>query len=842
MALVAGARLGPYEILSQIGAGGMGEVYRAKDTRLSRDVAVKVCAERFGDRFEREARSIAQLNHPNICTLYDVGSNYLVMEVLEGETLAARLKQGVLPREQVLRFGAQIADALAAAHARGIVHRDLKPGNIMLTKTGAKVLDFGLAKSVHDETLTMADAVIGTPAYMSPEQRSGEECDHRTDIYSLGLLLAEMATGQRQSTEGLSGPFAHVVERCLVQDPEERWQSARDVKHELEWIRAGGAPAPGKQSRVPRWLMAAAALLLVAILAFFWLQRPQAPDAPPSRLAINAPPGADFMDGLAISPDGRTVVFVARVSGQVKLWIRPLDSLTGHEVPGTDGATFPFWSPDSRSVAFFSDGKLRRMDIHTGVSAVICDVGAGRGGTWNEQGTILFNSVNDGPLLRVNASGGTPVPFTRVDRARSENSHRFPFFLPGGRKFLFYVRANDEVSGVYLGSLDNPQQKTQLLRAPVAAIFAPEGKGTAGHLVWVDNGVLMVRPFDPGRGQFTGEASAMAERVRLNYPAGRYAEISAARNGSILYGLSGEALRQLTWYGRDGKASGTLGPPDSYVGLRFAPNGTRVALVRAASAAHGEGIALMDLARGFATPLIGAFWGAWSPDGESIAFSGGTIRGAPKVQVLAIGGDRKREQLTQSTGSELVLDWSADGRFILYWERSNELPAAEKPMLWALPLADRKPFLVATAPRESPTAQFSPDGRWIAYTSAESGRAEVYVQGFPSGAKWQVSNEGGGYPRWSRNGGELVYLALDRTLESVSVHRSGNDLDFTAPNPLFKISLPVAFSGPRSDDTSYPFDLTPDGRILGLAPAGESEPQTLVVLSNWTGTGYRAER
>ena len=832
-----GSHFGPYRIEGLLGEGGTGKVFLATDPRLGRMVAIKISQDRFTDRFEREARAIAALNHPNICTLHDVGPNYLVMELVEGESLASRLKRGKLTLEQTIQYGAQMAGALAAAHAKGIIHRDLKPANVMITKEGVKLLDFGAARSVEDQTVTRSGVVIGTPAYMAPEQRAGKECDSRTDVYSFGLVLAEMATGTRQSAEGLTGLFAHVVELCLVEDAEKRWQAARDIQHELEWIRTaettGSAP---QRPRGPWWVAVAAAVLLIATLGFFFARQPHPFESPASRLAINAPPGADFLDGLAISPDGRTIVFAARLSGQNKLWVRPLDSLAARELPGTDGGTFPFWSPDSRSIAFFAGGKLRRIDVATGVSAVICDVGAGRGGTWNEEGTILFNSVNDGPLLRVAASGGTPAPVTRVDQSRSENSHRFPFFLPHGRKFLFYVRADDANSGVYLASLDHPLDKVRIFRSPTAAIFVPVNGGS-GDLMWVDNGTLLVRPFDPERGQFQGEASALAERVRHNYPGGRYAEISAAQNGTIVYGLSGDALNYLTWYGRDGKASGAIGAPDAYSGLRLSPNGARVAVVRAASASHEEGIALIDLARGVAMPLISAFWGAWSPDGESIAFTSGVgaggAGGAPKVQVLAIG-DRKGEQLTNSSGSQMVLDWSHDGRFILYWEHSNDLATVGRPMLWVLPLVDRKPVPFAPTSTQNPTAQFSPNSRWIAYSSQESGRIEVYVQGFPTGSKWQVSDRGGSYPRWTKDGNELAYLALDRTLMSVPVRRTGNALDFGAPSPLFKLPLPVAFTGSRGDDSSYPFDTTADGqRILALAPAGEREPPTLVVVANW---------
>jgi Tol biopolymer transport system component len=835
--ITPGTQLGPYKIEGSLATGGMGQVFRGVDTRLGRPVAVKTLREQFSARFEREARAISSLNHAHICTLYDVGPNYLVMELCEGETLAARLKRGKLPIQETIRYGAQIADALSAAHAKGIVHRDLKPGNVMLTKAGVKVLDFGLAKSTQDEILTASHVVMGTPAYMAPEQREGKECDARTDIYAMGLMLAEMATGRHGSTEELAGPFAHVVERCLAQHPDDRWQAARDVKFELEWASTAAKIMPATASSRPVfWLIAgAAALLLVAALAFVMLRQPRPLEIRQTRLTINAPPGAELQDGLAISPDARSVVFVAQTAGQSQLWLRPLDSITPRQLPGTEGASFPFWSPDSRSIGYFSAGKLRRIDISSLVSTVICDIGQGRGGTWNEDGAILFNSVNDGPLLRVSASGGMPVAITTVDKARSENSHRFPYFLPGGHKFLYYIRGtkSEDVSGVYLGSLDHAQQKTRLFYSPAAAIFVPAGRGPA-HLLWVENGALMARPFNAQRGVFTGEPSPLAERVRINFPAGRYAEISAARDGTVVYGPERTALRQLTWYGRNGKASGTIGPSDSYRGLRFSPDGKRAAVNRAASPSHSAGIAVLDMARGIATPLIGAFWGAWSPDGERVAYTGGGLLGSPKVQVMPISGDRKGEQLTHSEGSETVLDWSGDGRYILYSERSNNVAAAGQSGLWVLRLADRKPMLVAQVPPQHPTAQFSPDSHWIAYASRESGRLEVYVQGFSSGRKWQVSDNGGDHPRWRKDGNEMFYLAPDETLMSVSVRHNGDSLEFTSPTALFKISLPVAITGTPGEDTAYPYDVSLDGqRVLAMAPAGESEAQTLVVLSNW---------
>ena len=432
----------------------MGRVYRARDIRLGRAVAIKVTAEEFTGRFEREARAIGALGHAHICTLFDVGPNYLVMELVEGESLADRLGKGPLRFDDVIRYGSEIADALATAHALGVVHRDLKPGNVMITSSGAKVLDFGLAKiQTPGETLTLSHAVMGTPAYMAPEQREGRECDARTDLFALGLLLYEAATGKRLgpgqslSPEGLPAQFLHVVERCMAEEPAERWQSASDVRRELLWAaesaRTRVAEAGGRKTTKARRAGIAAALLTLGIVLGFALGRPwrRAGNGRAVHLSVTAPAGTELTQGSAISPDGEQLVFVARAGGAEKLWLRRLSSPTARELTGTEGAAFPFWSPDSGSVGFFAEGKLKRIDVASGLTSAICDVGRGRGGTWSADGTILFNSVNDGPLLRVAASGGESAAVTTLDAARRENSHRWPYFLPGGRKFLYLVHA-----------------------------------------------------------------------------------------------------------------------------------------------------------------------------------------------------------------------------------------------------------------------------------------------------------------------------------------------------------------------------------------------------------------
>ena len=831
-----GDRLGPFEIAESLGAGGMGAVYRARDTRLGRDVAIKVSSEQFNERFEREARAVAQINHPHICTLHDVGPDYLVMELVEGETLAVRLKKGALPIDQVLRYGAQIADALAAAHAKGIIHRDLKPANIMITKAGVKVLDFGLAKAPQDETITLTNAVMGTPAYMAPEQRSGKDCDARTDIFALGLVLYEMATGRRAvhgqipPAEDLPEHLAHVITRCLAPDPDERWQAASDVKHELAWRPSGSAvPVP---SRPVPWRWIAAGLIVAAGLGWtIGHFRRNGIEPRATRLAINTPPGTELRGSFAISPDGRLLVFAAHSATEDALWLRPLNSQTARMLPGTGGGFDPFWSPDSRSIAFFAAGKLKRLEISGGSPTIICDVGQGRGGSWNADGTIIFNSVNDGPIMRVSAAGGTPVPVTHVDTAHQENSHRWPSFLPDGRHFLFYVRITNPVTspekpGVYLSSLDKPQEKAFLISGPTNARYSPGESGGSGYLLWVRDGNLMAQPFDPQNGRLLGEAAPAAEHVSFSLPA-RLADISVSNDGALVYRSASARQYQLTWVDRGGKPSGTLGAPDSYQGLRISPDGMRIAVTRIVDGVLY--LALLETARGIATPLVSnAFGDVWSPDGGTVAYTT-SPGGPPNIYSQRVRGTGEPERLTTSHGSQNVHDWSADGRFLLYQESVNDPAAPAGSDLWILPLAgDRKPFPYLQTPSRENAGQFSPDGKWIAYTSDEQGTSQVYVQSFPVGrGKWQISSQGGDYPRWRRDGKELYYAATDGRLNAVAVQASQAGLDFGAPVPLFRIAVP-----PRNGP-GYPYDIAPDGRILILAPAPEQGDSSLIVALHW---------
>jgi Tol biopolymer transport system component len=827
MPLSAGTRLGPYEILAPLGAGGMGEVYRARDTRLDREVAIKISSARFSDRFEREARAISALNHPHVCTLYDVGPDYLVMELVEGQTLATRLKKGKLSADETVRYGGQVAAALAAAHAKGIVHRDLKPGNIMIGAAGVKVLDFGLAKSVSDATVTMENAAVGTPAYMAPEQIEGKDCDPRSDIYAFGLVLLEMATGTRaRPPAGLPEHLTHVIDRCLDPDPENRWQSAKDVKFELEWT-----PSPAPAVARPRWIPAAAGLAVVALAVSAVLvvgRLREEPPPPVLRLSVNPPAGQEFLGqsggaitagkGGAISPDGRQVAFVVTVAGVDKLWVRPLDALAGRELPATEGARFPFWSPDGRSLGFYAAGKLKRTDISGGFPVVLCDSPSIRGATWGTRETIVF-SPNAGPLQRIPAAGGAAAPTTTLDTARGENSHRWPFFLPDGDRFLYFIRTPDPtLGGVYVGSLTRPAEKIRLLAGTVNATYTRSRDGRHGYLLFVRDGRLLAQPFDPGRTQLSGTPTAIAEGVLTMANAGYY---SASDDGNILYTKASPEKSQLTWYNRDGKSAGALGPPGWYEQPAISPDGKRVAVMRRdiASDAGPRDIWLIESSRGNPTRLTfhGGGNPVWSPDSRRIAF----MKEPPmRLYVIDTSGAGREENLTDAFNGVLTPSgWSPDGKLLLFMRYSYDFSSKTKNDVWMLPLTgDRKSRPLIESEFQEFRGQFSPDGNWISYTSDESGQEEVYVRRFPAdGGKRQVSTNGGDYSRWRSDSKELFYRSAGGTLMSVAA-KGG---EFGVPAPLCEI-------GNRD------FDIAPDGqRFLAATPTEGAEASPMVVLANW---------
>jgi dipeptidyl aminopeptidase/acylaminoacyl peptidase len=800
----------------------MGEVFKARDTRLDRIVAVKVSQERFTESFAREARSIAALNHPHICTLYDVGPEYLVMEYVEGQPL-----KGPLSLPVALKYAGQICEALEAAHKKGITHRDLKPGNILVTKQGVKLVDFGLARiESPDATATMA--VVGTPTYMSPEQWDGKPSDARSDIYSLGCVLYEMLTGKRvpqQERQTVNPPAVEsVVATCLKKEPEERWQSARDVRHALEMP---GGTAVAKGSRQLAWIVSSAVSALIAVALLMWW-RQMAPEQSPIHFHVNPPAGAEFPGGIggggsAISPDGRALAFVAVSGGVPKLWVRLLDSVTARELPATEGADFPFWSPDGRSLGFFAGGKLKRIEAAGGPPVALADAAA-RGGTWGPDGTILFTPNFVSGLWRVAASGGGAVTVTKLDQARQETSHRWPQFLPGGKRFLYYTQSpNQNTYGVYLGSVERPGEKTRLVESQSNGLYSRPQSYHPGYLLWLRDTTLIAQPFDVTRARVYGEARAVsgAEAVSFNTNFNA-AFFSQSDQGAIVF-RSGNDRDQVAWFSRDGKVEGIVGKPERCLFLRISPDGKSVLTAIRSSSGIAD-IWRMDLARGVPSRLTfdgRGYAAVWSQDSQRIQY--GAIS-----QVLletSASGVGSASVFLQAQNDVFVSDWSPDGRYLLYQELSPETLGD----LWLLPTSgDRKPIPYLKTPFNEVNPQFSPDGKWVSYTSNESGRDEVYVQSFPAGGpKFPVSTNGGDLARWHPDQTELFYRALDGKLMAVPVRQAGQGLEFGTPVALMSVRQPSA------GVALYPYDIGRDGRILALAPVAGEAASPLTVILNW---------
>jgi serine/threonine protein kinase/Tol biopolymer transport system component len=891
MAILPGRRLGPYEILSAIGAGGMGEVYKARDTRLERIVAIKVLPAHLADRaelrerFDREAKTIASLNHPHICTLYDTGHqddiDFLVMEYLEGETLAQRLLKGSLPIQQVMQYAIEISDALDKAHRKGVTHRDLKPGNIMLTKTGTKLLDFGLAKlkqgvapanvqlselPTAKDPLTAEGAIVGTLQYMAPEQLEGKEVDARTDIFAFGAVVYEMATRKRafegksqasvisaimssdpvpmSSLQPMTPPaLDRVTKKCLRKDPDERWQSARDVTDELKWIAEGGSqasvPAPGATSHTGRlrtvhlvWSVAAT-LLLVALGLGAWAYSRRAPDdIQPVRFFVSPPENWSFSElssstslspaSLAVSPDGHRITFLAvGADRRSLLWVRSLDTLAAYALAGTEGATRAFWSPDSRFLGFFADGKLKKIDVTGGPPITLCDSGAGVGGTWSRDGVIVFAPKTTSGFQKVSASGGVPTAATAL--GEGEVGHRRPFFLPDGRHFLYYAAGSGTTGGpVYVSSLDSAERKFLINSDSVNVVYSQ------GHLLFLRETTLMAQPFDARRLTVTGEAFPIAEQIQTTNASPSYGSFSASENGVLAYQTGpGAAGSQLVWFDRTGKQVGVLGDSRQYADLELSPDQKRASVSTTSRA--GVDIWLYDVARGLPTRFTFgpglAFISIWSPDGSRIVFN--SIRkGHLDLYQKASSGAGTEELLVEDNLVKYPLSWSPNGRFILY----STFGAPTGSDLFVLPLAgDRKPFPFLQTQFNEGQGQFSPDGRWVAYTSFESGRAEVYVAPFPGpGGKWQISTAGGSSPRWRRDGTEIFFLANDNALMVAGVNSKASSFQVGAVKPLFQTYL----IGPRHE-----YDVSADGQkfLINSAPhPSGAAPAPITVVLNWT--------
>jgi serine/threonine protein kinase/Tol biopolymer transport system component len=892
MALPPGARLGPYEIVSPVGAGGMGEVFKARDTRLDRTVAIKVLPAAIAldpqvrERFEREARIIAQLSHPHICTLHDVGRQdgieFLVLEYVEGETLAVRLTEGPLPMDLVLRSAIEIADGLDRAHRAGIVHRDLKPSNIMLTRSGVKLLDFGLAKSLPVElssgfasaetrTPTKSGTLVGTLQYMAPEQLDGQDVDSRTDLFALGAVIYEMTTGRRAfdgtSQASVIGAILHtsppplstlqplaspaldrVVARCLQKDPEFRWQHARDIMLELQAI--WEHPEPAATSAVTRarpwlpWLAAAlASALAMTILIGAVAWRRSSPAGPIVRATIASPANArftfmgDFGGPPVIAPDGRTVAFVASLRNGVRqVWIRPLDALEATPLSETDDATFPFWSADSRAIGFFAAGKLKRVDLPGGSVLTLCAAASGRGGAWTPNGIILFTpTVRDG-IYQVPANGGEPRAVTRLD-PRRDTSHRWPAAFDDGKTFLFLAIPQDparrDESSIYVATLDGRDPQLLVRSSAQAAVAGDE-------VLYLRDTTLLSQRFSPESQRLIGDPFVLAQNVQHDPTIWR-GVFAASAQGPLVYQAGGDGGRtSLTWFDRTGRSSGMVGDPGIYFDLNIAPDGHAVAVNRGDPA----DIWVYEFSRGTATRVTSddanQSLPIWSPDSQRIIFSSAAPDGRGTLfEAMADRSDSPRLIFTGDVAE--ATDWSRDGRFVLIKVGDLRTKPGD---IWVLPLADPAQAvpIVATTFGEY-HGRFSPDTRWIAYVSNESGRDEVYVTAFqPPDAhvpgertardpkrpgRWQVSTAGGVLPRWNRNGSELYYLAPDRRLMAARVDGRGNAFRVMDVQPLFQ-------ADPKP--VGWLYDVAPDGRFLvNTLGAGVDAPMILVL--NWTRRG-----
>jgi serine/threonine protein kinase/Tol biopolymer transport system component len=890
--LTRGTRLGPYEILALVGAGGMGEVYRARDTRLGRDVAIKILSTHLSfdpdlkRRFEREARAVCLLTHPNICCLYDIGSqdgiDFIVMEYLEGETLADRLTAGLLPLQQALKIGVEIADALDKAHREGIIHRDLKPGNIMLTKSGSKLMDFGLAKPVtaamsvtspgsvqtpspsmmNVTTLTAPRApftergtIMGTLLYMAPETIQGQAADVRSDIFSFGCVLYEMVSGKRPFTgesrlniaaailEKEPQPISnlqpltpaaleHVVLRCLMKDPEERWQSARDLSRVLKWISEGvrltqaSEPAPRLRQKVWERLAWGVAALCIAMLA--WLSvahwgTTQPAETPHLRLSLLPPPSTSFVPyNFAISPDGGRLAFVAAAQdGGTALWIRSLAAGAAQQLTSTEGAIYPFWSPDSRQVGFFQASKLKSIDPGSGAVQILCDAPGALGGAWNDRGTILFAGQNwpsgvISRILKVSASGGEPEPVTKGNVPSS--STFWPSALPDGDHFLYFILGRSKPAqkqGIYVGSLST--QENKLISSEIVGNI----QFASSRLYYVRDRSLMAQPFDLKRLQLTGLPEAVSRQELEEAPAFSRAGFSVSDNGVVVFQSATESASQLSWFDRSGKELEGL-PRAGYRDPALSRDGALLAVSSDDDHNGKRYIHIYDFVRGTSTRVSEGgteVFPVLSPDGKRVAYVVNNARTSQYIDIAATDGSGKSERLA---ASDFLIpnDWSADGRFLVYMNFQHGLPELE-----FLDLLSHS----QTAYGPGAEAQFSPDGKWIAFTGPGSGSdqdTEVYVAPIHGpGRRIQISNHGGAQARWRADGKELFYITKDKKLMAVAMDMSHNEPGAGVPHLLFQTHI----IGSRI--VLFQYAVSPDGKrfLINSTPSIGAAPLTVLM-------------
>ena len=872
--MTPGTRLGVYEVTAQIGEGGMGQVYRAHDTKLNRDVALKILPDAFASdldrlaRFTREAQTLASLNHPHIAHIHGLeesgGVRALVMELVEGDDLSQRIARGAIPLDEALPIAKQIAEALEAAHEQGIIHRDLKPANIKVRADGTvKVLDFGLAKAMEPAAgsspsmsmsptittpaMTQARMILGTAAYMSPEQAKGRSVDKRADIWAFGTVLFEMLTGTRafggddvQDTlvaimrdepdwsrlpATLSPALGTYIRRCLYKNPKQRIDSAQDVRLALEGAfetatsqMTGTTTSSLRRGRLAWMTALAIAAVVIAALAIPALRHLREVPPPETRVDI-VTPGTVDPTSFALSPDGRQIVFVASGDGASRLWLRSLASTSAQPLSGTEGSTLPFWSPDSKSVGFFGAGNLKRLDLGGGAPQTLTAAAQGRGGTWNADGVILFSPSTTGPLFRISASGGQAAAVTKLDQ---QPSHRHPFFLPDGRQFLFYASGTGDTSGIYLGSLDSGDT-TRLTAADSRGVYL-----SSGWLLWVRAQALVAQRLDLERKALTGDPITLADPVATDAGLAAAASVSAA--GMVAYRAGRAGRRQLAWFDRTGKAVGAAGEPDANTvqAPELSPDGRRVVIDRTVQG--NRDVWLMDLVRDGITRFTfdAAVDGfpIWSPDGSRIAFESKRKGGSYDIWLKPSSGAGTEELLLETPNDEWPYDWSKDGRFLLYLESDPKTGFD----LWALPMTgnDRKPAVVVNTPFAEQDGQFSPDGRWVAYDTNESGRSEIVVQPFPTpSGKWQLSTGGGSQPRWRADGKELYFIAPDGTLVAVTVAASGSTFEAGKPVTLFPTNVGLI---PRAQ-----YAVSRDGRFLINQMIEESTAVPITLIQNWQG-------
>jgi eukaryotic-like serine/threonine-protein kinase len=859
MTLSSGTRFGPYEVESPLGAGGMGEVYQARDTRLGRRVALKILPQKFASdarfraRFDREARAIATLNHPNICVLHDVGDGYLVMELLEGDTLSQKIARGRLPIAQAVEYGTQIANALDAAHRSGVVHRDLKPANIMITSSGAKLFDFGLAKEflllarasdapTQQDPFTAAGTIVGTLPYMAPEQVEGLPADSRTDIFALGSILYEMLSGRRAfnansqpslivdilehdppplSTGGLNVPpsLEHVIRRCLAKKPEDRWQSASDIARELQFAVSGEVSVVRPRRSVAATKIIAGVLLVLAGLiggaAAAHFRSPSKPEALFTKSSIEAPPGVslDQNQGPVISPDGKRVAFIAAdAHGTVSIWLRALDSLTASALDGTAGAAFVSWSPDSRHLLFGTPSKINRIDTVTGKVAAICDASDPRGATENNQGDVVYApTYAHAPLMRVSVNGGAPSVVTHF--AAGETSHRWPQFLPDGDHVLFFAAegsdGRSEIGSVCVASLTDGTSERLLDASSHAVFMKPD------MIIASVEGVVRAWRFDPQKRKVRERLGILPD-VDVNDDTA-YTFASGSDNDVLIYlSRSARPPETLQWFDRRGKPLEMVGHPSSFETIELSPDGSKLAV-----AEKGD-IWIDDLRRGIATRATVRRTvdrnPVWSPDGETLAYNSsrpGKYETRLKPASSALAPDRS------ILDSSSPLDWSSDGHFIVL---SSGTSPHRKTVVYSVAEKTIRPYADDSFGYES--SRISPDGKWLAFICNLSGRDELYVDTFPVAShRVQISNAGAQWPRWSRNTQELFYVDTTGELVAVTVRAVTHAFDAGAPVPLFRLNNGFAGYGN--------YDVSPDGQRFIVITRPEYERRALTLVTNW---------